>query len=157
MKLLFSFVLFAASLFFTACNNKTKDDPLLVEARKVHNEAVKIHNEVMKDLKEVKKMKTEAEAKLKDLDEKAKDDKTRLEELIKQCDTHRMAMSAWMKDLQEVPGNDDHDHHDHEGHDHNHDHKPAPQVSPQQMLDYQKEMKKNIEKLQQDVKALLKK
>lgn len=154
-------IIFAVVLLLSACNGgkNAKDEPILAEARKIHNEAIKIHKEVMTDLKEVKKIKADSEAKLKDLDEKAKDEKAKLEDLIKQCDAQQTAMGEWMANIQEVPAKEgeEHDHHDHEGHDHNHDHKPAPQVSATEMLAYQKEMKKNIEKLQQDVKALLKK
>ena len=160
MKNLF-FALFLALL--TACGGgkNSKDEPILVEARKVHKEAIQIHNQVMKDLKEVKKMREameksiSAEA-LKDIDIKTEAVEKKQKQ-IDACKAQEMAMAEWMNSIQEVPGGEAHDHHDHEGHDHNHDHKPTTQASAQDVLAFQKEMKKNIEKIQQEVQSFLKK
>jgi len=144
-----------ALLFLTACGGAgkhTKDDAILDEARKIHSEAIKSHNAVMKDLKEVAKLK----AGLQDsLQKKAAKDSTMLKEKIANCETQEKAMKEWMANVQEVPAKEGeaHDHHDHEGH----DHKPAPKISAEDMLAYQKEMKKSIDKIQQDVNAILKK
>ncbi len=136
---LFSFVL------LTACGagKSSKDEPILVEARKIHKEAIQIHKDVMKDITEVKKLKNSLTEKDKEKNQKA----------IEACDNQILAMADWMKNIQEVPGTE-HDHHDHEGHDH-HDHKPTTQASAPDVLAYQKEMKTKIEQLQKDVKMLL--
>ncbi len=137
----------------TACGagKNSKEEATLAEARKIHNEAIKIHNEVMKDLKNLAQLKVSLQ------DSLTKKTDLPLQKQIDACEAQQTAMKEWMANIQEVPSKDGeaHDHHDHEGH--NHDHKPAPQVSADDMLAYQKEMKKNIEKIQQEVKNLLKK
>ena len=55
----------------------------------------------------------------------------------------------WEKNVVEVPGDDSAEAHDH-GHDHGHEHhgeKEDLQVTPEQMVEIQKELKSNLEKL----------
>ena len=53
----------------------------------------------------------------------------------------------WESTIVEVPGHEHH--HDHEGHDHDHDHdhSPSPDVTPEQMLEIQKDLLDRITKL----------
>lgn len=152
MKNLF-FALFFALL--TACGGgkNSKDEPILAEARKIHKEAMQIHKEVIKDLK---KMKEDTQKGLDTLakkeDAKNKEQAEAAQKKIDAITEQEKSMAEWKNSIQEVPGGE-HDHHDHEGH----DHKPATQASAQDILAFQKELKKNIEKIQQDVQSILKK
>lgn len=155
MKTLF----FAFALaVLTACGagKADKDAPVLAEARKIHTEANKIHVVVMKDIKEVNALRESLEKKLAEAkDKKAKPEElASLEKEISACKDQDLAMKDWMKNNHGVPG-EEHDHH--EGHDHTHDHAPATQASASDILAFQKEMKQKIEKIQQEVNALLKK
>ncbi len=155
-------ILLFAFAIFTACGGKKneKDEPVLAEARKIHTEAIQIHNVVMKDLKDLTKLKMMLADSLAKFLRKAEITKDAAKELplqkqIEACDAQQKAMKEWMSNIQEVPAKDGeaHDHHDHEGH----DHKPATQVSAPEMLAFQKEMLKNIQKIQQDMQEVLKK
>ena len=156
MRTIFLILFFAATLI--GCGGKNpKDEATLAEARKVHNEANKLHKEVMKDNTKLKEYAQKLKDSLQNISKKPnfkEADAKPLKDLITKCEAQNLEMAQWMKEIREVPGNEDaHDHHDHEGHDHSHE--AAPQVSPAEMLAYQKEMKKKLEKIQQDINAIL--
>lgn len=117
-----------ATVLVTVACGGSKEDPMLKEAASVHNEAVALAGT--------------------------------LEERINalQADTTagispdsiaawNAAIKLWESDLVEVPGNEEHHHHDHgegEEHDHHH-HEAAPNVTSDEMLIIQKELKARIE------------
>lgn len=99
-------------------------NPILIEANEVHQEAVSWQKI--------------AEQKLDSLESAAGDSvaKMRITQL-------KMEVEAWEQTLFEVPG---FEHTDHSGHDHHH-HNEAPQVTPEQMLLIQKEARDTIKEL----------
>jgi hypothetical protein len=102
-----------------ACGNSLKDDPKVKEAGKIHLEASEIQ-----------------EAKQAD-------------EVIAALSKVKTDFEDWEANVFEVPGVE-HDHEHAEGeHHHHHDHKPAPDLTPDQMLDVQKEMLKTIQGLKE--------
>ncbi|MEM9897723.1 MAG: hypothetical protein AAF789_15305 [Bacteroidota bacterium] len=54
--------------------------------------------------------------------------------------------TEWQSTLVTIPG-EEHDHHDHSGHDHDHDHAPADDLTPEMMLEIQKELNKQASQL----------
>ncbi len=74
---------------------------------------------------------------------------------VAEIDSVTKRFEEWEDTAVEVPGQE-HPHQHGEGeHHHHHDHKPAPQVTASEMLDIQKELKANIEKIDRDVRATL--
>ena len=136
--------------FLSACG--TKQDPLLQEAAQVHNQAIAVHDEVMKQLEDAQQLTQKLKARRESADSTGR---AAIDGLIAEMDSSQKAMDTWMNEVVEVPGEEGHNHsHVHkkaENHDHAHDHAAQPEVTPQQMLDIQKEMKKNIEKIQADL------
>lgn len=65
---------------------------------------------------------------------------------------------TWESNVVEVPGvehNHEHAEGDSAHQHHHHNHKPAPQVTASEMLDIQKEMKSDLEKISADVKTVM--
>jgi len=60
--------------------------------------------------------------------------------------------SEWEQSIVEVPGHDAH-HHDHQGHDHGHH--PAPDLTPEMILDIQKDLNTRVKQLDQRAQLLL--
>ena len=115
-------LIFCLALLQFSCGDAAPD-PLLEEAFTVHEEAVKHSKEV------------------KYLLEQLPADSTQVVSLKKRFDT-------WKENQIEVPGfehSHDHDHdHDHGDHDHDHDHGPGLELTPEDMLLVQKEMRDSI-------------
>ncbi|MCU0420238.1 MAG: hypothetical protein MUC38_11355 [Cyclobacteriaceae bacterium] len=126
--------LFLLPLLWLAACGGSKENPMMKEAAAIHNEAVALA--------------------------------ATLEERIHalQADTTagvspdsiaawNAAIKLWESDLVEVPGNEDHHHHDHgegEHHDHHH-HEAPPNVTPEEMLTIQKELKARLEAIAQRI------
>ena len=140
-------VLFAVC--FISCNSShSKEDELLDEAAKIHNEAVQIEQQI-KD-------------KITTLNQQANNLKVQGRELeaneisfIEQVNNLNASYNYWQENHVEVPGHDDHDHHGHDhGHDHDHDHGPALEISPEDMLLIQKEFKDSILSIKNRVETI---
>ena len=99
-------------------------NPILIEANEVHQEAVSWQKI--------------AEQKLDSLESAAGDSVAKM-----RATQLKMEVEAWEQTLFEVPG---FEHTDHSGHDHHH-HNEAPQVTPEQMLLIQKEARDTIKEL----------
>jgi len=132
--LLFSII----SLFIFNCTN-TKDKETLAKASAIHNEAFALLEKLEDDLKTLKADTTIHQDSLAALTQ---------------------ALAAWEENLVEVPGNE-HEHHHHEGeeghnHDHDHNHAKAPDVTPNEMLEIQSTLKKEIDAIAKRLEALKK-
>ena len=63
--------------------------------------------------------------------------------LLDSIEVLKADLELWESNLIEVPGHD----HDHHGHDHNHDHGSQPDLTPEMMLEVQKELLETIQKI----------
>lgn len=156
----FSIVLFALLLVFS-CNGKDeKAEALLKEAAKWHNEAMAIHKELMPKMKEIEELKAKLTAQKDSLVGRDENAINQLETEIVKLENISKDMQEWMENIVEVPHNEEHHHH-HEGeahdHNHSHEHRTETDLAPEQMLEIQKEMKTNILKIQDKIKAVLEK
>jgi len=124
-----------------------KKDPVMQQAGQVHKQAIAIHEEVMVQINDARQLIQRLKVK-----RETSDSTTRIaiDSTIARIEHADRSMNTWMDEVVEVPGlEDDHAHTHGEGHDH--DHSAAPEITPQQMLEIQKEMKVNIEKIQADL------
>ena len=136
--------LFAAAVWTLAACNPEKD-PRLQQAAQIHNQAMAMHGEAMASVGSAKALLPRLKARRDSASAAARPALDSAMAGIEQMDER---MDAWMAEVVEVPGNeeDGHAHHEHgKGEAHEHSHEAPPDVTPQQMLDIQKEMKKNIE------------
>ena len=118
--------------FFVSCQGENKED--------AHHwqQATDIHKAMM----EIEKQFESQLDSLKSLSHHAVEIRDSLQVIEKDFE-------LWEKNVVEVPGDDSAEAHDH-GHDHGHDHhheKEDLQVTPEQMVEIQKELKSNLEKL----------
>jgi hypothetical protein len=124
------------SVLAFSCSKSPKDNPKLVEANKIHLEAVEIQELVEKKIKTLDSLNAiSKDAVLKDKIENSK-----------------KLFEEWKASMIEIEGFEHH--HDHEGH--HHDHKPAPEMTDDSMIDYQKNTKKAIEELNLEIDNILK-
>lgn len=129
---------------FAACT--PKQDPQLQQAAQIHNQAMAMHNEVMASVRTAQALLPRLKARR----DSAAAERPALDSAIAGIEQTAKRMDVWMAEVVEVPGNeeDDHAHHDHAANGaHEHSHEAPPDVTPQQMLDIQKEMKKNLESI----------
>ncbi|MCU0384224.1 MAG: hypothetical protein MUF68_09190 [Cyclobacteriaceae bacterium] len=131
-------IISAISLFIFNCTHN-KDKETLTKASTIHNEAYALLEKLEDDLKTLKA------------------DITINQDSVAVLSK---ALAAWEENLVEVPGNE-HEHHHHEGeeghnHDHDHNHAKAPDVTPNEMLEIQTTLKKEIEAIAKRFEALKK-
>lgn len=151
------FLLFIALVIWSCGGKSAKDDPILQEATKIHEEAHEMQEGIEPTIEGIDSLKTVLIEKKKSLaDSSAK----QIDELVGALDKIKGDFEAWEENVVSVPGMEDEHEHEHskEGeHHHHHDHKPAPDVTSEQMLDIQKEIRKNIEAIKADLdKAMAK-
>lgn len=150
--------------FVFACGGKDeKAEAIYKEAAVLHNEAVAIHDSVMRTMKQINDLKVQLSAQKDSLSGKNDSLANGLQDKIGEIEALSQEMSAWMTSLVEVPGNE-HDHHHHEGEEHKegeeehkHEHGAKVEVTPEQMLEIQKETKANIIKIKDKASAILEK
>lgn len=146
----------ATAVWLGACGGKSaKDDPILQEAAKIHEEAHEIQEGIEPTVAQFDSLKTLLTNKKTTLADSLA---AQADEAVASLDKIKADLESWEENLVVVPGMEhDHEHegHNHEGHDHKHDHKPAPDVTPEQMLDIQKEIKKNIEAIKTELDATM--
>jgi hypothetical protein len=144
MKQLPIFVFFAIILLSVSCTEKK--DTNLEQAAALHNEASAIQEEIepqieaidslIMTLTDIKKVRTDAV------------DISQIDSTIAALNAVSLSFKDWENNLIEVPGMK----HSHsEGAEHHHEHKPAPEMSLEQMLAVQKEIKANIVKIKEDL------
>jgi ABC-type nickel/cobalt efflux system permease component RcnA len=133
------FLLSLSFLAVFACTESTKD-PMLVEAAAVHNKAMEIEQSVIAKLDSL-------EQKRQQLTEKygPASDTTRM--FVASVNELQSSLKTWSSNLIEVPGFEHHHHH--HGHDHDHDHEHShgaktPEVTPEHMLNIQREFRDSI-------------
>lgn len=158
-------ILFIALLAFAvACGGKDeKTEAIFREAGALHNEAVAIHDSLMPLMKGINTLKASLSAQKDSLVGKNDSLANQLQAQISEIETTSQEMSAWMGNLVEVPGNE-HEHHHHEGEEHKegeeghkHEHGAKVDVTPEQLLDIQKEAKVTILKIKESVISILNK
>jgi D-alanyl-D-alanine carboxypeptidase len=144
MKTLSLSLALLAAVALTACGEKK--DPMLEEAGRIHNEASEIQASIEPQVENIDSLQNLLAEKKKTLTDPA---------MIAKVDSVSAALGAitksfeaWESNIIEVPGLE----HKHaEGEHHHHDHKPAPNVTSEQLVELQKEMKTNIEKIKSDM------
>jgi len=152
--------------FVLACGGKDeKSEVIFKEAAVLHNEAMAIHDSVMPLMKQINELKAQMTVQKDSLLGKNDALSNQLQAQIGEIEGISKEMSEWMGNLVEVPGNE-HDHHDHEGEEnkegeheeHNHEeHGKKIEVTPEQLLEIQKETKANILKIKEKAIAVLNK
>jgi len=137
-----------ALALLTACGGKNSaDEATLKEAGEIHLQASEIQEALEPQVDSLAALKTKLAA-LKT---------SAATQAVADIDSVVSRFEAWESNVVEVPGME----HKHEhaegdsGHHHHHDHKPAPQVTASEMLDIQKEMKSELEKISTDAKTVL--
>ncbi|MEZ4903133.1 MAG: hypothetical protein R2822_15940 [Spirosomataceae bacterium] len=140
------FLLATFCLFLVACGDKK--DPLMEEAGKIHLEAMAIEEGLHEQIEGIDSLKVALDEKRKTITDAAAT--ASLDSTVAMLDAVANSFETWEENLVEVPGLA-HEHHHHEGEEHHHDHKPAPNVSSEQMVEIQKEIKANIEKIKSEM------
>ena len=138
-----SLTLFLSFLLFSCSEKK---DPKLIEAAKLHNEASEIQATLEPQIEGIDSL-------IVVLNDKKKTIKNA--KVIAHIDSVTAAlgvvsknMADWEANLIEVPGMP---HAEQTGEHHHHEHKKAPDMSADQMLQVQQEIKKGIEKIRDDL------
>lgn len=143
-------LLTAYCLLLTSCGDKK--DPKMEEAGKIHLEAMEIEEALHEQVEGVDSLKIVLNDKKKTVTDAAA--VASIDSTIAALDAIAKSFEEWEENLVEVPGLA-HEHHHHEGEEHHHhDHKPAPDVSGEQMIEIQKEIKTNIEKIKSDLASV---
>lgn len=128
---------------------------MLKEANDIHNEAVKVENAVKEKMADLESIQANLAAKA----EAAADSEAAepIQAVIAELSGIQSAYGLWSESVVEVPGQEhNHDHgHDHD-HDHAHDHS-LDDMSPADMLTYQKELKSGIEEIATNLTGALEK
>lgn len=139
--------LLALTLLAAACGGSSADETTLKEAGQIHLQASEVQERIEPLLDSLARLKTQLAAKQTPEAQAAAAD----------IDSVMKRFEEWEETAVEVPGQE-HEHAEgEEHHHHHHDHKPAPQVTAPEMLDIQKELKANIEKIDREVRASLEK
>ncbi len=138
-------------LIMASCQEK--ESPQLKEAAAIHNEAHEIMESIEPEMASLDSLQSQLSNK-----KIAVTDTAAVAAAIASLDKVKMDFKAWEENLVTVPGVE-HDHeHEHEHKDgehehHHHEHKKAPDATPEQHLEIQKEIKKNIEQIQSELKS----
>jgi hypothetical protein len=146
-------VLLLSMAFLQACEQGLSDEDLatLQEAKAVHEEAFTVQQELDGIMATIAEHKNALQMRLSSInaeeDNVGEDQVEPLKNLLVEIENLTEELAGWKAELVEVeiPG-EEHDH-DHEGHDHGHDHSHGPEleITPEQMLELQKEQKAIIE------------
>ena len=129
-------ICFLSCILITGCGEKK--DPDLVEAARIHNEMIAGAERLEIQLDSLTKSLHTLEAKISPADSLKK---RQVVENLAGCDLVKKNIAGWEEDMVEVPGNEHHHHHNGE----EHEHKPAPDLTPKQMLEVQKAKKAELE------------
>lgn len=144
-------ILLLAGLSY-ACSEKK--DEHLEKAAKIHNEATQMAEEIEVQIESIDSLQTLLTEKKKTLTDASAI--AAIDSASAALTTVAKAFEDWESNIIEVPGMV-HEHHEGE---HHHEHKAAPNVTSEQMVELQAEMKTNIEKIKADLtnaEAMLKK
>ncbi|WP_420155401.1 hypothetical protein [Siphonobacter sp.] len=130
-----------------------KENPQLKEAAAIHNEAHEIMESIEPEVKSLDSLQSALANK-----QIAAKDTAAFASAVAALDKVQTDFKAWEENLVTVPGMEHEHEHEHEGHGegehhHHHEHKKAPDVTPEQHVEIQKEIKKSIEQIQIELKA----
>lgn len=142
----YSLLLTAYGVLLVSCGDKK--DPKMEEAGKIHLEAMEIEETLHEQVECIDSLKIVLNDKKKTVTDAAAI--ANIDSTVAALDAVAKSFEEWEENLVEVPGLA-HEHHHHEGEEHHHDHKPAPDVSGDQMIEIQKEIKANIQKIKSDL------
>jgi len=109
------------SLLMVNCSVSKKENPFLKDATQVHNEAIALAQQLEEQL------------------EHLTNDSTVLADSLRVWQTD---LEKWKRNLPEVPGNENHEHPEQGHHDHG---KQLPELTPDQILLVQREMKAQLD------------
>lgn len=125
-----------------ACSPKSpEDNPILVEANKIHLEAEVIQEQLEPEIEKIDSLKNLLSLK-----------KTlKTNSLANNLTKLKADFEDWEKNFFTVPGFT----HEHKGEHHHHDHTPAPELPADKMLEVQKEIKANIERIKIELNKVL--
>lgn len=132
------------SIVFFSCSDKK--DPKLEEAAKLHNEATEIQATIEPQIEGADSLITVLNEKKKTLTDAAAI--AHIDSTTATLEALSKSLEDWEGNLIEVPGMP---HAEHGDEHHHHEHKKAPDMSPDQMLQVQQEIKKGIEKIRDDL------
>jgi Glu-tRNA(Gln) amidotransferase subunit E-like FAD-binding protein len=110
--------------FMLSCGSADQKSKMLVEANQLHLESVSIASKLEKSLDSLRQQQVSTAEKIR-------------------LDSISGLIALWEESVIEVPGFE-HAHHHTEGH----EHKPAPQMTDESMLEYQRNAKQAIESIQ---------
>lgn len=132
-----------AGLVVVACSSKSpKDNPILVKVNRIHLEAEAIQEQIEPEIERIDSLKNLLLAK-----------KTpEADSLVNSFTKLKADFEDWEKNFFSVPGFAHVVEHEH----HNHDHTPAPELPADKMLEIQKEIKANIERIKIEFNQALK-
>ena len=142
----YSLLLISSGFLLVSCGDKK--DPKMEEAGKIHLEAMEIEETLHEQVEGIDSLKIVLNDKKKTITDAAA--VASIDSTVAALDAVAKSFEEWEENLVEVPGLA-HEHHHHEGEEHHHDHKPAPDVSGDQMIEIQKEIKANIQKIKSDL------
>jgi hypothetical protein len=111
------------------CSAPKKKDALLEEAAKIHNEAVELAKQLEDELSQLAR------------------DTTYMRDSL---ESWRVAIEKWENNLVEVPGNESHDH---KSHDHHYHGKQQSELTSDQILSIQNELKAQIDSIKSRINA----
>ncbi len=136
-------------LIMASCQEK--ENPQLKEAAAIHNEAHEIMESIEPEMASLDSLQSQlANKKI------AVTDTAAVASAIADLGKVKTDFKAWEENLVTVPGVEHEHEHEHKEGDHehhHHEHKKAPDVAPEQHLEIQKEIKKNIEQIQSELKS----
>lgn len=140
--------LLAGTLLLAACGGRTSaDEATLKEAGQIHLQASEVQERLEPLVDSLVALKTSLATRA----------TPEAQAAVAGIDSATKRFEAWEESVVEVPGQEHaHDHAEGESH-HHHDHKSAPQVTASEMLEIQKELKANIEKIDAEVNGALEK
>lgn len=124
-----SLALLILSLYMIQCSAPKKKDALLEEAAKIHNEAVELAKQLEDELSQLAR------------------DTTYMRDSL---ESWRVAIEKWENNLVEVPGNESHDH---KSHDHHYHGKQQSELTSDQILSIQNELKAQIDSIKSRINA----
>lgn len=134
-------------LSLTACNSAKKENPALKEAAETHEQAIQIEKQVAPQLEELIQIKNSINIQGRALTQEE-------QTLVQEIENIEASYTYWEENHVEVPGYE-YDH-DHEGHEHEHG-KAKLELTPEDMIQVQREFRDSIVSIQQRVDVALQK
>jgi len=143
-----------ATLLFS-CGNTAKtpsDDPMLKEANDYHLKAMAVEKEIKPLFEELRNQKNGIQVQGRALTKEEMD-------FVDYVNKMETIYGNWEGNRLEVPGFEHEHDHSHHGHDHGHDHHHGPdvQLTPEQMLEVQKESFDDIKIIKEKLESFLNK